>query len=99
MVCHVSSKSVSDFHRKLGGANEAVIRMLISIGRLVDKSSTVNLLMKLQPGERACLYRSGKETREDLVWIRSQVSSRNSIFSSRSYTAFRVYKTVRSRYF
>lgn len=73
MVCHVSSNSLSDFHGKLGGANEAVIRMLISIGRLVDKSSAVNLLTKLQPGERACLYRSGKEARENLVWIRSQV--------------------------
>ena len=98
MVCYLSSDPVSDFHRKPGGANEAVIRMLISIGRLVDKSSAVSLLMRLQPGERACLYRGGKETREDLVWIRSQVGPKICIFSSRSYTAFRVYKTVRSRY-
>ena len=37
MVCYVSFKPVRDFHRKPGGANEAVIRMLISIGRLVVK--------------------------------------------------------------
>ena len=37
MVCYMLFKPVCKFYQKLGGANEAVIRMLISIGRLVIK--------------------------------------------------------------
>ena len=35
MVCYVSFEPKCKFYGKLGGANEAVIRMLISIGRFV----------------------------------------------------------------
>lgn len=35
MVCLVSFEPVHDSQQRSGGANEAVIRMLISIGRLV----------------------------------------------------------------
>jgi len=95
----MSFGSVRNFHWKPGGANEAVIRMLISIGRLVVKTLVAaDLFIEFsQPGKCTGLYRSGKEAREDLVWVWSQVGSKSRILFRASYTAFRVYKTVRPR--
>ena len=43
MVCYMLFKPLCKLYQKLGGANEAVIRMLISIGRLVVKTHNDDL--------------------------------------------------------
>jgi hypothetical protein len=58
MVCYVSFEPTHDFHWKPGGANEAVIRMLISIGRFVAKTHDSTRAHDISSARKTCLASS-----------------------------------------